>query len=108
MDSDGEISVTDVQKFLQSYSSDKSLCNDVGALNTMIQQTIAEYRPDGALKSEDTPAEWFSGPRALSYAHFAAMLNEVNDSIKQPGEGKNGDIRESGNFNQNSNESGHP
>jgi len=47
----------------------------------MIAELIAVYRPDQALKTEEVPAEWKAGPRALSYNHFSAMLNEINDSI---------------------------
>ena len=47
----------------------------------MIQDVIKSNRPDEALKEEELPDEWRAGPRTLSFDHFTAMLNEVNDSI---------------------------
>ena len=55
--------------------------NDPGALSAMIAHIIAEYRPATSINDESLPKEWRAGPRALSYNHFSAMLNEVNDSI---------------------------
>ena len=82
MDSDGEISVSDVQKFMTSFSTESiSMWNDPGALSAMIAHIIAEYRPATSINDESLPKEWRAGPRALSYNHFSAMLNEVNDSI---------------------------
>ena len=89
MDQDGEISVHDVQKFLQSFSTENSVMwTDQGALHAMIAHIIAEYRPDTQLNHKNLPKEWQAGPRSLSYNHFSAMLNEVNDSIKRSIDGK--------------------
>lgn len=89
IDNDGEISVSDVSKFLQIYSTESSaMWNDIAALSSLIAHTIAEYRPDTALKIEELPHNWRAGPRNLSYNHFSAMLNEVNDSLRKTFDGK--------------------
>ena len=86
-DQDGEISVDDIRKFLQSYSESSKHCDET-SINNMITEIITVYRPDQALKTEEIPTEWRAGPRSLSYNHFSAMLNEINDSIARSIDGK--------------------
>ena len=77
----------DIRKFLQSYSESSKHC-DENSINNMITEIITVYRPDQALKTEEIPSEWRAGPRSLSYNHFSAMLNEINDSIARSIDGK--------------------